>query len=56
MLSILQLACGTYEIVESLGVWFWQKYLKNVWSRALFQQFALAPGTLLLLLWANRKR
>ena len=24
MLSILQLAFGTYDIFESLGVWFWQ--------------------------------
>ena len=38
MLSILQLAFGTYDIFESLGVWFWPKCLKNVKSRALFQQ------------------
>lgn len=55
MLSILQLGFGTYDIFENLGVWFWQKCLKNVKSRALFQQCALAPGTLLLLLWVNRK-
>ena len=55
MLSILQLGFGTYDIFENLGVWLWQKCLKSVKSRALFQQCALAPGTLLLLLWVNRK-